>query len=110
MQDQRQHPRHHISWRVAIFVNRSTTPIQGKTQEISLGGVSIFQPLNLTPNTPCRLIFEIPSADFKSRKYLELEASVVYASLVGGTSEYRTGFSFKQADSQLKDIIHSLQR
>lgn len=108
MQEQRQHLRHHISWRIAIFANHSNTPIPGKTQEISLGGAGVFQPLNLAPDTPCRLIFEIPSADFKSRSYLEVEAIVIYTSLVGGTSEYRTGFKFKQVDPRLKDILNAL--
>lgn len=59
---------------------------------------------------PCKLIFEIPSSDYKSRSYLEAEATVIYSSLVGGTTEYRTGFKFKQALPQLQDVLNSLNR
>lgn len=108
MQEQRQHPRHHVTWRVAIFIRNSNAAIPGKTQEISLAGAGILQPLNLAADTPCRLIFEIPSPDFTQRNYLELEATVIYTSLVGSVSEYRTGFKFKQTDPRLKAFLDQI--
>lgn len=105
MEEQRQHTRHHVTWRVAIIHSHYPNPIQAKAQEVSVSGAGIFVPVSLPIKTHCTLIFEIPNIIKGTRQYVESKATVVYCALVGTTGEFRTGFQFAKINDSLRHIL-----
>jgi hypothetical protein len=106
MQEKNTYPRPSLFWRVVIIPDGTRHAIPGKTHVSFPGGVSIFQPVNLAPRIRCKLIFEIPSYDYKNRSFEEIEASVVNVSLVGHRSEFRTSFKFCRDNADLLNLLN----
>lgn len=102
MQDQSY--RSFLTWRVAVIPEGASQAIQGRAKELNLQGAGIVVPHPLPPQSRCKLIFEIPTADRKTNRYVEAQATVTFSSLMGGRL-YRTGFRMQDIHPEHRAIL-----
>lgn len=96
-----------IVWRAAIFPRGHEQHIRVRTREVSLTAISVLSDHPLPDKMPCRLVLEVPTEDRSSCEYVELNASVAYATLIGGSSAYRISLRLTDLPAPTQELLRA---
>ena len=105
---QRQHPRYHLSWRIALVSEASGERLafHGKTRDLSLYGAAMHTEHHVTDSSPLIVLLAPPPlTTAESQKIIEIRARVVYSVYSSTSMCFRLGLEFQKFVSNGRFIL-----
>ncbi len=104
-------PRYLVHWKIAVVFDHAIQGRErfyGKTDDMSLSGVSLYSEHNIFVESPVTVLISIPSSQPGTRQSLvEIRCKMVYTYLCSKGGGFRTGLHFLRFKGEGKKILRA---